>query len=114
MRDFDGTIRRANEALAAADFALAERLAREAGEMAPSSPKVWPILTQALRGRGALKEAVEAGRRSLALSPDSPTAALELAQTLCDAGGVEEALSLLESASARWSDGESLSRAGLR
>jgi len=51
--DFEAVLAQADEALSRGQFAQAERLARGAAELAPTSPRPWLVMARSLRGRGA-------------------------------------------------------------
>src|SRR4051812_22063740 len=96
MPPFTELLDRARLAVQQGQFAVAERLAREARDQAPSQPAAWALLAEAQRGQGRLEEALCACAQLVRLSPGSAEAHLQLGRFLLEAGRRQEAAEQLE------------------
>ena len=70
----EDALRLAREALAAGDYAAAEREAREAVQRDPTNAAAWKVLARALIARKKYAEAIEAATRAIALAPKDASA----------------------------------------
>jgi predicted O-linked N-acetylglucosamine transferase (SPINDLY family) len=89
--DAPSLVQRAMQALDRGDATSAAALARDAATAAPDDALAWEVLSVALHRCGSLDEAIETGRRAIALNPKAPDFHANLGVVLRSAGRLADA-----------------------